>query len=395
MPECVIVEAKRTPIGRGKPIVGWLSGFHSLEVLYKAFEGVLKATGVDRKEVQQIISGTVTQAGEQSGNNARHAWLLGGDNYQVGAVTCDCQCGSAMQSVSMMNALIQNGTYEVGIASGLEHMSHVGLGQNVYNGPGFFMTPDFPWDCTPDQFASVVRICKKRGFTREMVDRFGVDSHTKALKAQAAGIFDREIIPIEAPILDENGQKTGETRMVTQDQGPRESTMEGMAKLKVAGDDPNAMHHAGNASQISDGASAVLMMTPEKAKELGCTPKARLIMGDLTGADPYYLLEGPIDSTRNILRKTGMTLNDMDIIECNEAFAGVVLAWCEEMDIDPKDTKLNPNGGAIAIGHPVGSTGTRLLTTALYELERTDKNIALCTMCCGSSVGTSMIIERI
>jgi acetyl-CoA C-acetyltransferase len=395
MPECVIVEAQRLPIGRGKPIVGWLSGFHSIPLLSLAWNATLNKAGVDRKEVQMVIGGTVTQAGEQAGNNARHSWLQGGDNYQVGGITVDCQCGSAMHGLTMLNGLIENGTYDCGLAGGLEHMSHVGLGKNVYNGPGFYLPPDFPWDCTPDQFASVVRICKKRGITRQMVDEFAVNSQNKAIAATEAGYFEREITPVDAPILGEDGQPTGETLHVTKDQGMRASTVEGMAKLKIAGDDPEGIHHAGNSSQISDGANSVLLMTKEKAKDLGLTPRARIIKGDLTGSDPYYLLEGPIDSTKSILKKTGMQMSDFDAFECNEAFAGVVLAWCQEMGVDPADPKLNPNGGAIALGHPVGSTGTRLVTTALHELERTDKSLALCTMCCGSAVGTSIIIERI
>ena len=393
--EAVIVEAQRLPIGRGKPIVGWLSGFHAIPLLSLAWNATLKKAGVDRSEVEMVIGGTVTQAGEQAGNNARHAWLHGGDNYQVGGITVDCQCGSAMHGLTMLNGLIENGTYNCGLAGGLEHMSHVGLGQNVYNGPGFYLPPDFPYDCTPDQFASVVRICKKRGITRQMVDEFAVNSQKKAIAASEAGHFKREITPVEAPILGEDGKPTGQTRIVDKDQGIRESTMEGMAKLKIAGDHPEGIHHAGNSSQISDGANSVLLMTRQKAKDLGLTPRARIVMGDLTGADPYYLLEGPIDSTQNILRKTGMKMSDFDVFECNEAFAGVVLAWCQEMGIDPKDPRLNPNGGAIALGHPVGSTGTRLVITALHELERTGKNMALCTMCCGSAVGTSIIIERI
>ncbi len=395
MREAVIVEAQRLPIGRGKPIVGWLSGFQATPLLSLAWNATLKKAGVDRKEVETVIGGTVTQAGEQAGNNARHAWLYGGDNYQVGGITVDCQCGSAMHALTLLNGLIENGTYECGLAGGLEHMSHVGLGQNVINGPGFYLPPDFPYDCTPDQFASVVRICKKRGFTRTMVDDFAVHSQEKAIAATEAGYFKREITPVEAPILGEDGQPTGETRIVDTDQGLRASTLEGMGNLKLAGDDPEGIHHAGNSSQISDGANSVLLMTREKAEALGLTPRARIIMGDLTGSDPYYLLEGPIDSTQNILRKTGMQISDFDILECNEAFAGVVLAWCQEMDIDPRDPRLNPNGGAIALGHPVGSTGTRLVITALHELERTDQTTAICTMCCGSAVGTSIIIERI
>ena len=360
-----------------------------------AYFGLLLAgliQGVDRSEVEQVLSGTVGQVGMQSGNNARWGWLLKGDNPQVGCVTVDCQCGSAQQALHMGNALVNEGTYDVAIASGLEMMSAVGLGANVMNGPGFWW-PDgkWPWDMVLDQFEAVVRMCQKRGITREELDRFGVESQRKAIAATEAGYFKKEIIPIEAPILGEDGQPTGETRLVDRDQGLRESTYEKLASLKPV--DSGGFTTAATSSQISDGASAVLVMSKEKAKALGVKPRARIVSGVLVGADPYLLLDGPVDATHALLKRTGMSLNDIDVYEVNEAFAGVVLSWCREFD--PDMSKLNINGGAIAIGHPVGSTGTRMITTALHLLERLDKSTALCTMCCGSAVGTGTIIERI
>jgi acetyl-CoA C-acetyltransferase len=391
MREAVIIEALRTPIARGKPIKGELSAFHPAHLLAKAMDGVIEKAGIDPTLVEQTFGGCVTQAGEQSGNVTRNAWLSRGKGYGTGGTTVDCQCGSGMQSNHLVAALIQSGAIDVGIAGGVEVMSHVGLGANVINGPGFFTPADWPWDSTPDQFASAERIAKNRGVTREDADKLGLRSQEYAIRARDEGRFKREILPIEAPILGEDGQPTGETRLVENDQGIRESTLEGLAKLKPVAE--GGIHTAGNSSQISDGAAAVLWMSAEKAKELGLRPRARLVRGVLVGTDPYYLLDGPIDATNEILRKTGMKLSDLDLYEVNEAFASVVLSWLKvfEPDVD----KLNVNGGAIALGHPVGATGSRLIVTALHELERRDLGTAFITMCCGSSVGAGAIIERL
>ncbi len=391
MREAVIVEACRTPIGRGYPIKGWLSGFHATEVLSFALNGVIQRAGVDRGDIEQVISGTVTQAGEQSGNNARFAWLVKGDHYEVPGTTVDCQCGSAQQALHMVNAFVKAGSIDVGIGSGLEMMSHVSLGKNVGEGCGFFIPPGFPYDMPLDQFEAVVRICRNRGITREELDKFGVWSQTKAIAATEAGYFKKEIIPIEAPVLGEDGQPTGETRLVDRDQGLRESTLEKLSQLRHV--DSGGFTTAATSSQLSDGASAVLVMTREKAREFGLRPRARILYDVIVGADPYYLLDGPVDATHALLKKSGMSLNDIDLYEVNEAFAGVVLSWCKVFE--PDMDKLNINGGAIAIGHPVGSTGTRMITTALHLLERLDKSTALCTMCCGSAVATGTIIERL
>jgi len=279
MSEAVIVEAKRTPIGRGYPIKGWLSGFHCSEVLSIALNGVLEAAGVDRGQVQQVISGTVSQAGMQSGNNARWGWLLKGDHPEVGCATVDCQCGSAQQALHMVSALVNEGTYDVAIASGLEMMSHVGLGANVEHGPGWWWPEKWPWDMVLSQFEAVVRICKMRGITREELDRFGVASQTKAIAATEAGYFKKEIIPIQAPVLGEDGKPTGETRLVDRDQGLRASTLDKLATLKAA--DSAGLTTAATSSQISDGASAVLVMSRQKAKELGLKPQQTRYLAEL------------------------------------------------------------------------------------------------------------------
>ncbi len=391
MREAVIVEATRTPIGKGKPITGWLSGFHAVETLSLSIEGVLKKAGVDRKHVQQVVGGCVTQAGEQAMNITRQAWLWPGDHYQVGAFTIDAQCGSGHQAVNVANSLVQSGAYDVVIGCGTEQMSHIPLGSSVYPGPGIPWVEPWPWDDPGSQFEAITRICKNRSIARQEIDEFSAESQRKAIAATEAGRFKNEIIPVEAPIVGEDGNLTGETHLIERDQGLRETKVEDLADLKTF--DSGGFVTAATASQVSDGSTSVLIMSKEKARELGLKPRARIISGVLVGADPYYLLDGPVDATNAILKKSGMNLNDLDLYEVNEAFAGVVLSWCRVFD--PDHSKLNVNGGAIALGHPVASTGPRMIATALNELERTDKTTALTTMCCGSAVGTAVIIERI
>jgi acetyl-CoA C-acetyltransferase len=391
MREAVIVEALRTPIARGKMGKGDLSGLHAIQLLAKVQMGLCEKAGIDPGDVEQVIGGCVTQAGEQSNNVARNAWLSTGRSYTAGGTSVDTQCGSSQQANHLVRALVASGSIDIGIACGIEMMSHVGLGANVIHGPGFFQTPNWPWDQAPSQFEAAERIAKNRGITREDVDRFGLASQQKAAQAVAEGRFDREILPVEAPVLDESGQPTGKTRVVTKDQGLRPTTLEGLAALKPVL--PNGIHTAGNSSQISDGAAGVLWMSAEKAKALGLRPRARILADVVVGTDPYYLLDGPIDATRRLFAKTGMTMKDIDLFEVNEAFASVVLSWAQVMNADLD--KVNVNGGAIALGHPVGATGARLIVTALHELERRGLGTALITMCCGAAVGTGTIIERI
>ena len=391
MREAVIVEALRTPIARGKMGRGELSGIHPAALLSKVQFGLCDRAGIDPADVEQVIGGCVTQAGEQSNNIARNAWLSAGKGWNTGGTTVDAQCGSGQQANHLVRALVGVGSIDAGIACGVEVMSHVGLGANVIHGPGFFQTAPWPWDQPMSQFEAAERIAKNRGITRDDVDALALASQEKAARAQAAGHFDREILPIDAPVLDDGGQPTGETRQVTKDQGIRPSTLEGLASLKPV---PGAeIHTAGNSSQISDGAAGVLWMTAEKAKALGLRPRARILQDVLVGADPYYLLDGPIDATKELFRKTGRTMADIDLFEVNEAFAAVVLSWARVMNADLD--KVNVNGGAIALGHPVGATGSRLIVTALHELERRNATTALITMCCGAAVGTGTIIERL
>jgi acetyl-CoA C-acetyltransferase len=386
MAQPVIVEAVRTPIGKRN---GWMSGFHAAELLGNAQVELVKRAGVDPGDVEQIVGGCVTQAGEQASNVTRTAWLSQGLPYEVAATTVDCQCGSAQQANNFVANLISADAIETGIACGVEAMSRVGLGANAYNGPGKSKPDDFPWDM-PDQFGAAERIAQKYGITREDVDWLGFESQRKAAVAVAEGRFDREIVPLEVPVMGAEGP-TGEKTLISRDQGPRETTRQGLAGLKPVL--PDGMHTAGNSSQISDGAAAVLWMSERRAGEAGLRPRARIVAQTLVGSDPYYHLDGPIAATTDVLRKAGMTMGDIDLFEVNEAFASVVFSWgkVHEADWD----KVNVNGGAIALGHPVGSTGARLITTALHELERSDGNLALIAMCCGGALATGTIIERI
>ncbi len=391
MPEAVIVEALRSPIGRGKPIKGFLSGLHPATLLGKLQSAVVEKAGIEPALVEQIIGGCVTQAGEQSNNLARNAWLTRGADWGVAGTTVDAQCGSGQQANHLVAALVKSGAIDVGIASGVEVMSHVGLGQNVQNGPGFFQPEGWPWDMPLNQFDAAERIGKNYGITREDCDGFALRSQDNAMRAHQEGYFKREILPIEAPVLGEDGAPTGETRTVDADQGIRPSTLDGLAALPPVQE--GQMHTAGNSSQISDGAAAVLWMSEDKAKELGLKPRARLRHSALVGSDPDLLLSGPVDATKRMIDKHGLKLDEIDLYEINEAFASIVLSWVREFDADIE--KVDVNGGAIALGHPVGCTGSRLIVTALHELERTGKNTAFISMCCGSALGTGAVLERV
>jgi acetyl-CoA C-acetyltransferase len=382
----VIVAAVRTPIGKRN---GWLSGLHAAEVLGAAQRGVLDRAGIDPALVEQIAGGCVTQAGEQSNNVTRTAWLHAGLPWQTAAFTIDAQCGSAQQANHLIAGLIAADAIEVGIACGVEAMSRVPLGAN--RGDTGSPRPD-AWDIDmPNQFLAAERIAQRRGFTREQLDAFGLESQQKARVAWDEGRFEREVVPVAAPVLDEDGKPTGETQTVRRDQGLRETTAAGLAGLKPVFE--GALHTAGTSSQISDGAAAVLLMDEAKAKALGLQPRARIVTQCLVGAEPYYHLDGPVQATSRLLERSGMSIGDIDLFEVNEAFASVPMSWLAVHGADP--AKLNVNGGAIAIGHPVGSTGSRLITTALHELERRDATTALITMCAGGALSTGTIIERI
>jgi len=383
----VIVEALRTPIGRRR---GALTGLHPAELLGHAQTALLERAGLDPAQVEQVAGGCVTQAGEQAGNVTRTAWLHAGLPQQTGCLTLDAQCGSAQQAVHLIAGLIAAGAIDVGVGCGVEAMSRVGLGANIGTGVGMPKPPSWTIDM-PNQFEAAERIARRRGFTREQIDEFGLGSQQKAQRAWAEGRFDREVAPIKAPVLDAEGRPTGESRVVDRDGGLRQTSLEGLAALRPVL--PDGLHTAGTSSQVSDGAAAVLLADETRAHELGLRPRARIVGQCLIGDEPYYHLDGPIAATERVLKRAGMTIGDIDLFEVNEAFASVVMSWASVHEPDP--AKVNVNGGAIALGHPVGSTGSRLLTTALHELERRDASTALISMCAGGAMATATIIERL
>ncbi len=390
MSEAVIVDVVRTPNGRGKPIVGDLSGISSVALLAETYQALVERNGLSYGDIEQAYAGCVTQAGEQSNNLAKNAWLHLGAEYTAGCSTVDTQCGSAQVCNHIMSALVEAGQVNIGIAAGAEVMSRVGLGASAMHGPGYFITENWPWDQAMSQFEAADRIAKNRGITKQDCDQLAVMSHSRAIDAWDKGLFP-QVIDIEAPILGADGQPIGETKTVSRDQGMRETTMESLSGLRILTED--GVHTAGTSSQVSDGAAAILWMSAEEAKARGLKPRARIIQGVVAGADPYYLLDGPVDATELLFKKTGMSMSDIDLVEINEAFASVVLSW--QLHFDADMSKVNTRGGAIALGHPVGSTGARLIGEALIGLEQQDKNIALITMCCGAANGTGTIIERL
>jgi acetyl-CoA C-acetyltransferase len=392
MSDVVIIEAVRTPVGRRG---GGLAGAHPAEVLGTVLNEVIKRSGIDPAEVGQVVAGCVSQVGEQSFNIARTAWLSAGLPQGVAATTVDTQCGSSQQATNVATALVAAGVVDVAIASGVELMSRVPIGSNSSKKLGlgvpipktYFGQYEFT-----SQFEGAERIAEKWGISRADTDEFGLVSQQRAAQAWAEGRFDSQIVEVEAPTLDDEKNPTGETHRVTRDEGLRETSLDKLATLKPVAR-PDGVHTAGSSSQISDGAGAVLLTTPEKAAALGLTPRARIVDTCLVGVDPVLMLTGPIDATQHMLERTGMALSDIDLVEINEAFASVVLGWQRELGADLD--KTNVNGGAIALGHPLGGTGAVLVTKALHELERTDGTNALVTMCCGGGLGTGTIIQRV
>jgi acetyl-CoA C-acetyltransferase len=391
MAEVVIVDAVRTPVGKRN---GGLSTVHPAELLGTALTALFDRTRVDPAAVGQVVSGCVSQVGEQSFNIGRTAWLSAGFPLTTAAATVDTQCGSSQQAANLATSLVASGTVDVAVACGVESMTRIPIGSNSSKKLGlgvpipksYFERYEFT-----SQFEGAERIAEKWGITRDDTDAFGLRSQQLAAQAWAEGRFDTQITPVEAPVLDEEGKPTGDTNKVTRDEGLRETTLEALAGLKPVAR-PDGVHTAGSSSQISDGAAAILMMTPERAAELGLTPKARVVDHCLVGVDPVLMLTGPIDATNLLLQRTGLGIADIDVFEINEAFASVVLAW--EREVKPDPAAVNPNGGAIALGHPLGGTGVVLLTKAIHELERSDGRRALVSMCCGGGLGTGTIIER-
>ena len=390
--DVVIVDAVRTPIGRRN---GGLSSVHPAELLGIAQAGIVERTGIDPSDVGQVVGGCVSQVGEQSFNVTRTAWLAAGLPMSTAATTIDTQCGSSQQATNLASSLVGAGVVDVALACGVEVMSRIPIGINSSKklGLGIPIPKTYfgRYEMT-SQFEGAERIAEKWSITREDTDAFGLASQQRAATAWAEGRYDGQWIAVEAPDVDEEGAPTGSTHTVDRDEGLRETSLEKLATLKpVAHED--GVHTAGNSSQISDGAAAVLLATAGRAEELGLRARARIVDTCLVGVDPVLMLTGPIDATEHLLKRTGLSIDDIDVFEINEAFASVVLAWARETGADL--AKTNPNGGAIALGHPLGATGAFLMTKALNELERVEGRYALVSMCCGGGLGTGTIIERI
>ena len=383
--EVVLVEAARTPIGRGHPEKGWFRDLHPNELLGAAYKAVIARAGIEPEVVEDVVAGAVTQVGEQSNNIARNAWLQAGLPVTTPASTVDRQCGSGQQAVSFAAGLIATGVHDVMIGAGVEHMGRVPMGSNVAHADEFG-TPFPPelmarYDLIP-QGLSAELIAERWEVTRAEQDELGLRSHQLAARATDDGRFEREIIPIAV-----NGAT------YTSDQGIRwDTSLEQLAALKPAFKEGGTVT-AGNSSQISDGAAAVLLMAREKADELGLRPRARIFDAITVGVDPVIMLTGPIPATQQLLLRNGMTIDDLELIEINEAFASVVGAWRRELH--PDMDRVNVNGGGLALGHPLGSSGARLITTLLHELERSDQELGLVTMCTAGGTGTGTILQRL
>ena len=389
--QVVIVDAVRSPVGRRN---GELSTGHAMNVLGDVQKALFDRTGMDPAEVGQVVGGCVDQVGMQTMNVARGAWLAAGLPLEVPATTVDAQCGSSQQATNLAYSLVKSGVVDAAVACGVELMSRVPMGSTTkvkdYGRPvnkRYWEHYEFT-----SQFEGAERIADKWDITREDADDFGLRSQVMGAKAWDEDAFATQIVPVTVPVLDDEGKETGDTITVTRDGGLRETTREGLAGLKpVARED--GVHTAGSSSQVSDGAGAVLMMTREKADALGLTPLAEIVDVNLVGVDPVTMLEGPIDSTKKLLEDNDLSVDDIDVFEINEAFASGVLAWAKELG--PDMAKVNPNGGAIALGHPLGGTGTILLTKAVHELQRSDGEYGIVSMCCGGGLGTGTLIKRV
>ncbi len=387
MSEVYIIEAVRTPIGRR---AGGLSTVHPADLLGSVQKAAVDRSGIDPKQVGQIIGGCVSQVAEQSFNIARTAWLSKGLPLEVPSTTIDSQCGSSQQATTLGAGLVAAGFEDVVLACGLEMMTRVPLGKNMQGGspipPSYGERYAFR-----TQFQGAEMIATEFGIRREDTDRFGLRSQQLANQAWSEKRFEREVIPVETPVVGEDGKPTGEKHWIRRDEGLRQTSLEKLAQLQPVVE--GGVHTAGTSSQVSDGASAVLLASENAVKTLRIKPRARIVTSTLVGVDPVTMLKGPIPATAKVMKASGLRIEQMDVCEVNEAFASVVLAWMKACG--PRESTVNPNGGAIALGHPTGCTGARLITTALHELERTGGRYALIAMCCGGGLGTGTIIERV
>ena len=392
MNNVVIVDAARSPVGKKN---GSLGGAHPTDVLGQVMMKMLKRNGIQSGQVDQVVGGCINKVAAQGMNVIRTAWLAHGGAIETPCITIDSQCGSSQQSSTLAHSILASGHAEVVMACGVENMTRLPIGSDsVGKDPkmgkpvskSYFEQHEFT-----SQFEGAERVAEKYQITRQDTDGFGLESQARAKTAIEEGYFDTQIIPVEAPVMDENFEKTGETIVVSKDEIPRDTSLEALAELKpVARED--GIHTAGTSSQIADGAAAVLMMTEQKASELGLEPLAVIKASALVGCDPVLMLEGPIPATEKVLKDSSLSIEDVDVFEINEAFASVVLSWSKTFGADL--SKVNPNGGAISLGHPLGATGCFLITKAVHELVRTNGRYGLISMCCGGGLGTGTLIER-
>ena len=392
MNNVVIVDAARSPVGKKN---GSLGGAHPTDVLGQVMMKMLERNGIQSGQVDQVVGGCINKVAAQGMNVIRTAWLAHGGAIETPCITIDSQCGSSQQSSTLAHSILASGHAEVVTACGVENMTRLPIGSDsVGKDPkmgkpvskSYFEQHEFT-----SQFEGAERVAEKYQITRQDTDGFGLESQARAKTAIEEGYFDTQIIPVEAPVMDENFEKTGETIVVSKDEIPRDTSLEALAELKpVARED--GIHTAGTSSQIADGAAAVLMMTEKKASELGLEPLAVIKASALVGCDPVLMLEGPIPATEKVLKDSSLSIDDVDVFEINEAFASVVLSWAKTVGADL--SKVNPNGGAISLGHPLGATGCFLITKAVHELVRTNGRYGLISMCCGGGLGTGTLIER-
>ena len=389
MTEVVIVEAVRSAVGKRR---GALSGHPAPELFGDVLSAVFDRTGLDPRLVGQVVGGCVSQVGQQGGNVTRNAWLGAGLPYEVPATTVHAQCGSAQQATTIAHGLVAGGLVDVALAGGVESMDQVPMGSSAMPDLGNGREGRYAehWEATT-QFEAAERIAEHWGLDRAALDAFAAQSQHRAAHAIADGRFAGQIVPVTVAVTDERGKKTA---TVDTDGCPRPTSIDVLATLNPNLPDRSPSRHtAGSSSQIADGASAVLMMAADRARELGLRPRARIVDSILVGSDPVMMLTGPIPATRELLSRNALSIGDIDVIEINEAFASVVLAWQCETGAD--SDRVNVNGGAIALGHPLGATGGILITKALHELERTGGRFGLVTMCCGGGLGTGSLIERL
>lgn len=393
MQDVLIVDAARSAVGRKKGSLGWV---HPTDTLGPVMMQLLKRNGLSSGQVDQVVGGCINKLGAQGMNVTRTAWLSQGGDEKTPCITIDSQCGSSQQATGLGYSMIRAGMADVVMACGVENMTRLPIGSDSVGLPkeygkvvskSYFEHYEFT-----SQFEGAERVAEKYQITRKDADAFGLQSQQRAAKAQDDGRFTAQIIPLEVPVFDDKGEKTGATKVFERDEIPRNTSLEALAGLKPVARE-NGVHTAGQSSQIADGAAAVLMMSAAKAKELGLTPKARIVDSVLVGCDPVLMLEGPIPATEKLLANAGLKINDIDVFEVNEAFASVVLGWAKAVGADMN--KVNPNGGAIALGHPLGATGCFLITKAVYELERSGGRYGLISMCCGGGLGTGTLIERV